>query len=520
MTVNNQFSRGNHLVAFSAVTILSFLFSIAGLIQPLHADVFSEVPEAAGYSLVYTLPIPNTANFRTRKAVPYSFNNSASIGLYDRIAYYLELDTGSVQEYVYVSMDAFEPDASKIGLPHDIFNPVNRHTLVNNMNIFSNKAGIVTGTGISTGNVEMWPSNYNQGPGLGSLGASDGSFDWDDGGSGTGVGYGSFQVHNYGAATNEVLFGYNRWGTTGTSDLGIGNRAATDLDWTFAQNANTYTTAKNLQILVREITPPAFSDVATVPAAPENITANVTEASDYRLVYQLPNINNTTFNTVQYTVDKSASIADGSYDRIAYYVELQSTAFGTEFAWVSMDAFNIDASLIGVPNTASHIQQMIVNDMNVVASAGAGVTNATGIQGNIEFWRTNYKTEPTTLIPGGANVHDYDSSRVINGTYGSMQVHNFAAGETIFAYNRWNDGIESDLGIGNQPTGHPDWTYAGNLQPVGAADYTVKNLYVLVRPVPEPSTLALSLLGLVGFNLRRRRRDFGSLFHSRRCSDC
>ena len=34
----------------------------------------------------------------------------------------------------------------------------------------------------------------------------------------------------------------------------------------------------------------------------------------------------------------------------------------------------------------------------------------------------------------------------------------------------------ADLGIGNQPTGNPDWTFAGN-----AGSYQVKRLRVLVR---------------------------------------
>ncbi len=60
--------------------------------------------------------------------------------------------------------------------------------------------------------------------------------------------------------------------------------------------------------------------------------------------------------------------------------------------------------------------------------------------------------------------------------YGSMQIHNYGASQTIMAYNRWsfsgNSGNE-DIGIGNQPTGNPDWTFAQN-----SASFATKNLYV------------------------------------------
>ena len=60
--------------------------------------------------------------------------------------------------------------------------------------------------------------------------------------------------------------------------------------------------------------------------------------------------------------------------------------------------------------------------------------------------------------------------------YGSMQVHNHDAKQTLFALNHWREGSHADLGLGNQPTGNPDWTFAGN-----AAAYQSKHLRVLVR---------------------------------------
>jgi sialate O-acetylesterase len=58
-----------------------------------------------------------------------------------------------------------------------------------------------------------------------------------------------------------------------------------------------------------------------------------------------------------------------------------------------------------------------------------------------------------------------------------MQVHNYSARQTILALNHWNEGAKADLGIGNQPQGNPDWTFAGN-----AGGYKSKRLRILVHP--------------------------------------
>jgi sialate O-acetylesterase len=132
-----------------------------GLTGVTRADVFTNVPEASNYTLVYTLPIPNTANYGS-SAVPYSVDNSGSIpiGSFTRIAYYLELQTpGGPLQWVYASMDAFTNDATKIGVPTLASGEVYQQN-VSNMNVFSNVPTIVTGTGLGGGNLEFWPYNY------------------------------------------------------------------------------------------------------------------------------------------------------------------------------------------------------------------------------------------------------------------------------------------------------------------------------------------------------------------------
>jgi hypothetical protein len=235
-----------------ATRVLAIVCLAAATSATARADVFSNVPEALAenYQLVYTLSIEDQASYNITGSVPYTVDNSASItSPFDRIAYYLELDTGGGLEYAYASMDAFTSNASQIGLPIDAIG-TSFQRLVSNLNVVSNSSGVTTGTGMATGNIEFWPRNYATNNALGIPGASSSTYDFGDERAGDGN-YGSFQVHNHGAG--ETIFAYNQWGgvVPGTDDdVGIGNAPTGHPDWTFASNASTYS-IKNLQVLVR-----------------------------------------------------------------------------------------------------------------------------------------------------------------------------------------------------------------------------------------------------------------------------
>jgi sialate O-acetylesterase len=107
------------------------------------------------------------------------------------------------------------------------------------------------------------------------------------------------------------------------------------------------------------------------------------------------------------------------------------------------------------------------------------VVNGTGLTGgNIEFWPNNYGAGNKANVPNASGqAYDFgDEMAAPEAGYGSMQVHNHAAKQTVFAFNHWSEGDRADLGIGNQPQGNPDWTFAGN-----AGSHTAKRLRVLVR---------------------------------------
>ena len=204
---------------------------------------------------------------------------------------------------------------------------------------------------------------------------------------------------------------------------------------------------------------------------------NVPEAKEYRLIYDLdlsrlgPNIN--------YTVNESARFSQ-PFDRVAYFLELQNADGNTDFVFVSMDAFTDSVDKLGVPTfqSGARFQQNVAN-LNVYSNV-KGLVTGTGLAGgNIEFWPDNYGPGNAANVPNASSqMYDFGDERSApEDGYGSMQVHNHEARQTIFALNHWREGNAADLGIGNASKGNPDWTFAAN-----AGSYLSKRLRVLVRP--------------------------------------
>jgi len=144
-----------------------------------------------------------------------------------------------------------------------------------------------------------------------------------------------------------------------------------------------------------------------------------------------------------------------------------------------MNAFTNDLNKIGVPTVKSgaHFQQNVKN-LNVYSNVKGIVVGSGLAGGNIEFWPNTYSQNNNAAVPNASSeVFDFgDQPTGPADGYGSMQIHNHAAKQTLFALNHWSEGNAVDLGIGNQPAGNPDWTFAGN-----AGRYQASRLRVLVH---------------------------------------
>jgi len=123
------------------------------------------------------------------------------------------------------------------------------------------------------------------------------------------------------------------------------------------------------------------------------------------------------------------------------------------------------------------------NVANVTVESNSPGLSGIGYEGNIEFTSGNYGIKNTEAILGADDTtYDFGDQLYSSGSYGCMQVHVHGGGGgsnyvgTLFAFNAFNYGSSpANLGIGNNPNGHPDWTLEYN-----ADTYNVRNLQVFV----------------------------------------
>lgn len=143
-----------------------------------------------------------------------------------------------------------------------------------------------------------------------------------------------------------------------------------------------------------------------------------------------------------------------------------------------MDAFTDDAKKIGVPTAASGIDfRTEVTNLKVFTTV-EDMAKGEIAAGNIEFWPNNYSPANERKVPGASNgVYDFgDAPGPPANGYGSMQIHNTGAKQTVFAINHWKQGARADIGIGNSTGQSRDWTFTAN-----AGTYEKKRLRVYVK---------------------------------------
>ena len=157
---------------------------------------------------------------------------------------------------------------------------------------------------------------------------------------------------------------------------------------------------------------------------------------------------------------------------------------------VSMNPFVNDAKKIGVPvKSANAMFQTRIQNMRMLSNVPGIKTGIIG-EGNIEFWPGNYGTNNSARIPGANNsTYDFGDQPNQGVGYGSMQIHNYRARQTVFAYNKFDAGRNCDLGIGNAPGRNPDWTFSGS-----ARNYKEAKLYVFVKERPRMKADAVMAL--------------------------
>ena len=204
---------------------------------------FLEAIPIGQYDLVYEMNLAKLAG-----KINYERDNSAAVGAFDRIGYLVELSSSDFGEQkVFVTMDAFTDDVTKIGIP-TVESKALFQQKVGGLEVYANTSLLPSGK-IGEGNIEFWPHNYGPGNQAKIRGASGGKYDFGDQYSAPEFGYGCMQVHNFNA--KQTVFSINHWKNGNKADIGIGNHKGEHPDWTFSGSGQKYST-KSLKVYVRK----------------------------------------------------------------------------------------------------------------------------------------------------------------------------------------------------------------------------------------------------------------------------
>ena len=466
------------------------------LYQPSGAEYY--VPEAKRYRKVYSFDIP-MKDFKADVEDPaYALDVHESIEAFSRIAYYVELrDSNDALSYLWVSMDAFTDDASKIALPTAKSGAVFQQ-YVSNMKVWSNVSTVTPGDK-AVGNIEFWPSNYGGGPKLGVPGATN-AFDVDDTRDVNGN-FGCMQIHDTAALV--PLFCYNNWGGKGGNcNLGIGpNTGGGNLDWTQVGSGQDWPNQRLLEIYVLETPAPKY------PPAPAVVVERVPGAARYSHLYTIdiqPNMCiSTNFNGYAYAVDETAyaasHVVDNSakaprlFSRVGYMLELVDKNGNIKWVWTSFDAFSRKFGDIDIPTAdpnhpiGGYLNSRSVDGLEVFSNVEGIATGRGMASGVIEFSPWNYNGNNARNVANATDNCDFGDNLFTRvGNYGCMQVGNAAAAQVVWSITKFN-GRGVGIGIGNSASGgvNTDYTFESN-----AGSYVSRTLYVLVKP---ESGLAISL---------------------------
>ncbi len=233
----------------------------AAFMAPITTNFFSpplygplnNVPEAAGWTLLYSLNLPNTAAYHGT-GVKYDLDHHLWATNFSRVAYYLELQpSNGPLQFVWAAVDPFVTDTMQLGVPTTQSGAIFQQPVVN-LEVRSSVAGVVTGNNLTGGSLKFIPGS--------------------DAAPAT-AGRGAMQLQHHG----NVVFTFNGWGLGGVPDLGIGNNPDVAYpDWNQASNAPTWPVKRLLVYVLQRPNMTTDSDIVVYGSTSGGVIAAVQTA--------------------------------------------------------------------------------------------------------------------------------------------------------------------------------------------------------------------------------------------------
>lgn len=211
----------------------------------------------------------------------------------------------------------------------------------------------------------------------------------------------------------------------------------------------------------------------------EMLDSLVPDAKKYELLYSFdpcsPKLADNQRRFV-YRTDRCKEIR-GKVKSVGYFIYLKPKSGGEQYLFVTMPPLDQDLTKLGVPVKSTGVRhQKNVSNVNVFSNV-PGLETGTFAEGcNVEFWDCNYAVENAGNVSGASDTkYDFGDAMATGNSpgYGSMQVHNFAKKQTIFSFSGFNKGGNADIGIGNSPGEHPDWTFSNSASTLNGAQFLI-----------------------------------------------
>jgi hypothetical protein len=189
------------------------------------------------------------------------------------------------------------------------------------------------------------------------------------------------------------------------------------------------------------------------------------------------------------TVNGAARSVDANFDKVVS---------GTSSRGTLTSISNLQVPTPGSSGGNGLIIQGNVADLTVVSSTGGLVVDGHGLTGRVELWGSNYGIDaPVGMSSRASGTYDDADTTDGGGTYGSFQLHNLesTSRQTIFAWN--NHGSSPDIGFGNNPVGHSDWTFcARDSQCTGQSGFSLE-IFVNEPVTPQVGPAVTPTFGTV-----------------------
>ena len=190
---------------------------------------------------------------------------------------------------------------------------------------------------------------------------------------------------------------------------------------------------------------------------------------EYEIIFEC---NPLTWVTSGYVTDRSKQLV-GTLKRVLYILILTDKLDRKTCVAVSFCPPTQNLADLGIPKPGSPVLQTPVTDLNVATNIPNIIKTGYFLYGSIEFWPFDYKPDKGLDLPNASDkTYDFDDTPLSTGNHTSMQIHNIMERQVIMAINKPHEGINGELGIGNNtsmpPHGdksqmpNPDWTYTNS----------------------------------------------------------